>query len=82
EYLDVITGQPSPVRGALQLVFSDIGTPNPDRWNAYDELHAQLVLRGMPGEAIRFMHEAKTDTDKARLFAAARAGHIAVLLGS
>ncbi|MFX6949607.1 helicase-related protein, partial [Acinetobacter baumannii] len=31
---------------------------------------------------IRFMHEAKTDTDKARLFAAARAGHIAVLLGS
>jgi N12 class adenine-specific DNA methylase len=82
EYLDVITGQPSPVRGALQLVFSDIGTPNPERWNAYDELHAQLVLRGMPGESIRFMHEAKTDADKARLFAAARAGHIAVLIGS
>lgn len=82
EYLDVITGQPSPVRGALQLVFSDIGTPNPDRWNVYDELHLQLVQRGMPGEAIRFMHEAKTDVDKARLFAAARAGHIAVLLGS
>ncbi|MEW1976322.1 SNF2-related protein [Microbacterium profundi] len=82
EYLDTLTGQPSPVRGALQLVFSDIGTPNPDRWNAYDELHAQLVLRGMPGEAIRFMHEAKTDADKARLFAAARAGHIAVLVGS
>jgi N12 class adenine-specific DNA methylase len=82
EYLDVITGQPSSVRGALQLVFSDIGTPNPDRWNVYDELHLQLVQRGMPGEAIRFMHKAKTDVDKARLFAAARAGHIAVLLGS
>jgi N12 class adenine-specific DNA methylase len=82
EYHDVITGQPSPVRGALQLVFSDIGTPNPDRWNVYDELHLQLVQRGMPGESIRFMHEAKTDVDKARLFAAARAGHIAVLIGS
>jgi N12 class adenine-specific DNA methylase len=82
EYLDVITSQPSPVRGALQLVFSDIGTPNPERWNVYGELHLQLVQRGMPGEAIRFMHEAKTDVDKARLFAAARAGHIAVLLGS
>ena len=82
EYLDVITGQPSAVRGALQLVFSDIGTPNLERWNAYDELHAQLVLRGMPSESIRFMHEAKTDADKARLFAAARAGHIAVLIGS
>ncbi len=82
EYLDTITGQPSPIRGALQLVFSDIGTPNPDRWNAYDELHRELVARGMPSDAIRFMHEAKTDVDKARLFAAARAGHIAVLIGS
>ncbi|HWV50881.1 MAG TPA: helicase-related protein, partial [Microbacterium sp.] len=82
EYLDPLTGEPSQVRGALQLVFSDIGTPNPDRWNAYDELHAQLVMRGMPGEAVRFMHEAKSDADKARLFAAARAGHVAVLIGS
>jgi len=82
EYLDTITGEPSPVRGALQLVFSDIGTPNPDRWNAYDELHLQLVARGMPGEQVRFMHEAKTDVEKARMFAAARAGHIAVLIGS
>lgn len=82
EYLDTITGEPSPVRGSLQLVFSDIGTPNRERWNAYDELHLQLVQRGMPAEAIRYMHEAKTDADKARLFAAARAGHIAVLMGS
>ncbi|MGP5390317.1 SNF2-related protein [Glutamicibacter arilaitensis] len=82
EYLDPATGEPSPVKGALQLVFSDIGTPNPERWNAYDELHLQLVARGMPAESIRYMHEAKTDVDKARLFAAARAGHIAVLIGS
>jgi N12 class adenine-specific DNA methylase len=82
EYLDVVTGQPSRVRGALQLVFSDIGTPNPDRWNAYDELHLQLVQRGVPAEAIRFMHEAKNDAEKARLFAAARSGRIAVLIGS
>lgn len=82
EYLDPITGQPSPVTGGLQLVFSDIGTPNPTRWNAYDELASQLILRGMPGESIRFMHEAKTDADKARLFASARAGHISVLIGS
>lgn len=82
QYLDPATGRPSPVPGALQLVFSDIGTPNPEKWNAYDELHAQLVTRGMPAESIRFMHEAKTDADKARMFASARAGHIAVLVGS
>ncbi|MEL5990278.1 helicase [Microbacterium phosphatis] len=81
-YLDPITGQESLVRGALQLVFSDIGTPNPERWNAYDELREQLIARGMPPESIRYMHEAKTDVDKARLFAAPRAGHVAVLMGS
>lgn len=81
-YLDPATGRESPVRGALQLVFSDIGTPNPDRWNAYDELRAQLIARGMPPESIRYMHEAKTDVNKARMFAAARAGHVAVLMGS
>ena len=36
----------------------------------------------MPGEAIRFIHEAKTDRDKAQLFAASRAGRVAVLVGS
>ena len=81
-YLDPATAQPSPVPGALQLVFCDLGTPNPTRWNAYDELRQQLVARGMPDDAIRYIHEAKTDVDKARLFAAARAGHVAVLIGS
>lgn len=82
EYLDPATGQPSPAHGGLQLVFSDLGTPNPRRWNAYDELATKLVDKGMPADSIRYIHEAKTDADKARLFAAARAGHIAVLLGS
>ncbi|MEX0705788.1 MAG: hypothetical protein WD041_04150, partial [Nitriliruptoraceae bacterium] len=81
-YDDPTTGESSPVRGGLQLVFCDLGTPNPRRWNAYDELRQQLVARGMPDGAIRYIHEAKTDVDKARLFAAARAGHVAVLIGS
>ena len=81
-YLDDVTKEPSPTPGALQLVFSDLGTPKPDRWNAYDELRLKLVDGGMPAEAIRYIHEAKTDPDKARLFAAARAGHVAVLVGS
>jgi hypothetical protein len=74
-------GTPYPVRGSLQLVFSDLGTPGPG-WNAYDELRAQLTARGLPRDAIRFVHEAKNDTDLARLFAACRSGHVAVLLGS
>ena len=80
EYFDP-GGVPYPVRGSLQLVFCDLGTPGPG-WNAYDELRDQLVARGLPYEAIRFIHEAKTDRDKAQLFAASRAGRVAVLIGS
>jgi len=74
-------GTPYPVRGALQLVFCDLGTPGPE-WNVYDELRDLLVARGMPREAVRFIHEAKTDRDKAQLFAACRSGSVAVLIGS
>ena len=71
----------SPVRGSLQLVFCDIGTPADD-WNVYEELRDQLTARGMPPGMIRFVHDAKTDRDKGELFAACRAGAVAVLLGS
>jgi N12 class adenine-specific DNA methylase len=74
-------GQVAAVRGSLQLVFCDIGTPSDD-WNVYDELRDQLVARGLPREAIRFVHDAKTDRDKGELFAACRAGTVAVLIGS
>jgi hypothetical protein len=74
-------GTPYPVRGALQLVFCDLGTPS-DGWNVYDELRGQLTARGIPREQIRFIHDAKTDRDKAQLFAACRTGSVAVLVGS
>jgi hypothetical protein len=74
-------GTPYPVRGALQLVFCDLGTPGPN-WNVYDDLRDQLVARGLPRESVRFIHEAKSDRDKAQLFAACRAGRVAVLVGS
>ncbi len=81
-YLDPLTGELSPVPGALQLVFCDLSTPHAERWNVYDQLKFQLVSSGMPAEDIRFIHEAKNDTQKEALFAAARAGHISVLIGS
>ena len=74
-------GQDAAIRGSLQLVFCDIGTPSDD-WNVYDELRDQLTARGLPREAVRFVHDAKTDRDKGELFAACRAGTVAVLIGS
>lgn len=82
EYLGA-TGETSPIRGGMQMVFCDLGTPKNDgRWDAYHELRNLLVERGLPRESIRFIHEATNDRDKGRLFAAARAGHISVLIGS
>ena len=74
-------GQDAAIRGSLQLVFCDIGTPSDD-WNVYDELRDQLTGRGLPREAVRFVHDAKTDRDKGELFAACRTGTVAVLIGS
>jgi len=68
-------------RGSLQIVFCDLGTPG-DQWNVYDGLRDQLTGMGMPREAIRFIHEARTDEAKAELFAACRAGAVSVLIGS
>jgi hypothetical protein len=77
---DVYEG--SPVRGSLQIVFCDLGTPHPGQWNVYDTLREMLVSRGVPDTGIRYVHEARNDRDKAQLFAACRAGHVAVLVGS
>jgi ATP-dependent helicase YprA (DUF1998 family) len=79
-YLDT-AGEAHPRPGALQLVFCDLGTPA-ERWNVYDELRSQLVARGLPAETARFIHEAKDDRAKGELFAACRAGSVAVLVGS
>jgi N12 class adenine-specific DNA methylase len=67
---------------STQLVFCDLSTPNPDRFNVYDEIKAKLVARGIPEREIAFIHDAQTDAAKATLFDAVNAGKIRILLGS
>ncbi|MFN8034067.1 MAG: hypothetical protein U0Q47_12330 [Mycobacterium sp.] len=80
-YLDPDTGQDSPNPGSLQIVFCDLATPS-NRWNAYHALRDALIARGLPPGSIRFIHDATSDVEKAKLFAACRNGHVAVLIGS
>ncbi|WP_249011201.1 helicase-related protein [Conexibacter sp. DBS9H8] len=80
-YADPDSDEPSPIPGALQIVFCDLSTPS-EGWNAYDELRSLLVAEGLPEHQIRFIHEARNDAEKGRLFASCRAGHVAVLIGS
>lgn len=83
EYLDPLTGEPSPTRGALQIVFCDLSTPRGDgTWNVYDALREDLYRRGLPEGSVRFIHEARNDQEKGRLFAECRNGTVAVIIGS
>jgi N12 class adenine-specific DNA methylase len=76
-------GDPSPMPGALQVVFCDLGTPNRKAGTqVYGKIRRGLIAAGIPADRIRWVHSAKTDTAKATLFADCRAGRVAVLLGS
>lgn len=71
-----------PQKGA-QLVFCDLSTPRGDgSFNVYDDIKQKLMAQGVPPEQIAFIHDAKTETQKAELFSKVRKGQVRVLLGS
>jgi len=88
QYRDTVygddTGQPEPIPGGLQIVFCDRSTPHQKdgRWSLYEGLREELVARGMPVEAIRFIHDYPKPADKAQLFRDCRNGKVAVVMGS
>lgn len=68
---------------ATQLVFCDLSTPKNDgTFNVYDDMREKLIVRGIPAEQIRFIHEATTDAQKKELFGKVRSGEVRVLFGS
>jgi N12 class adenine-specific DNA methylase len=69
-------------RRSTQLVFCDLSTPNPDRFNVYDEIRDRLIAKGVPCKEIAYIHEAETDLQKKTLFDSVNAGRIRILLGS
>jgi hypothetical protein len=52
------------------------------RFNLYAALRDDLVAKGIPRHEIAFIHDARGDEEKGRLFAAVRSGQIRVLIGS
>ena len=67
---------------STQLVFCDLSTPNPDKFNVYDEIRDRLIKRGIPAREIAYIHEADTDAQKKALFDSVNAGRVRILLGS
>jgi N12 class adenine-specific DNA methylase len=69
-------------RRLTQLVFCDLSTPNPDRFNVYYEIRDKLTAKGIPAREIAYIHDAETDAQKKALFDAVNAGRVRILLGS
>jgi hypothetical protein len=63
---------------STQLVFCDLSTPDPERFNVYHDLRSKLVRAGVPEREIAFVHNAETDTPKKLLFDAVNAGRVTI----
>lgn len=68
--------------GSFQVAFCDYGTPHTGDGQSYGRLRAELVRLGVPGERIRWIHEAKTSKAREALFSQCRSGAVSVLIGS
>ena len=66
-----------------QLFFCDLSTPKNDgSFNVYDDIRQKLIVRGVPADEIRFIHEADTEAKKLELFKKVRRGDVRILMGS
>lgn len=64
-----------------QIVFLDTGTPKAG-FNLYDYLKDRLVAMGIPKREIAFIHDAKSDAARLKLFEAMNEGKLRILIGS
>lgn len=69
---------------ATQMIFSDIGTPKnkEEGFDVYNELKDLLVDRGIPKDAIAFVHDANTDEKKNSLSRKVNSGEVRILMAS
>lgn len=69
---------------ATQMIFSDIGTSKSkeEGFDVYNELKDLLVDRGIPKEAIAFVHDANTDEKKNSLSRKVNSGEVRILMAS
>lgn len=68
-----------------QLIFSDIGVPKTkkeDSFDVYNYIKKELIKKGIPANEIAFIHDAKTDLQREKLFNDMRSGNKKILIGS
>lgn len=65
-----------------QIIFCDVGTPNGTRWTIYDYVKEELIRRGIPEDEICYIHDAKTEVQREKLFEDMRTGNKRIIIGS
>lgn len=66
-----------------QIIFSDIGTPGSGKkFTVYDYLKQELIFKGVPEEEICFIHDAKIDEQRDKMFSEVRSGRKRIIIGS
>lgn len=65
-----------------QLVFSDLGTPQTEGFNVYEDMREKLLQKGVPKEEIAFIHDATNESAKQALFDSVVEGRVRILFGS
>lgn len=66
-----------------QIVFCDVGTPNNDgRFSIYHDIKKKLIYKGIPEKEICFIHDAKTEVQREKIFTDMRSGARRIIIGS
>ena len=66
-----------------QMIFCDLSTPKGGAaFSVYDDIRDKLVDMGVAESEIAFIHDANTNEQKEKMFAAVRNGDIRIILGS
>lgn len=76
-------GEPDAVKGAMQMIFSDVGVPKGEgQFSVYEDIKDKLIGMGIPRDKIKFVHDYKSNRQKAALREECAKGHVAVLIGT
>ncbi|KAA8383199.1 lactate dehydrogenase, partial [Acetobacter sp. DmW_136] len=84
-YTNPETGRAYDLPGAVQMIFSDLGTQASQSkrgFSAYNWIRSELIRMGIPAEQIAFMQDYDKAAAKLRLFGDLNAGRKRILIGS
>ncbi|MCF3635677.1 lactate dehydrogenase [Komagataeibacter intermedius] len=84
-YSDPETGRPYDLPGAVQMIFSDLGTESAMEtrgFSAYTWIRDELIRLGVPRAEIAFMQHYRKSAAKQKLFGDLNAGRKRILIGS